>query len=180
MRLQPIKNDSVGHRCDFFFIYCILRAKWFTQRFTECKAIGVGMHICLTYSFSFVRHAFGRRILVWTMKMTATMGSVKTMVSQRYSLKSQINHTQISNDMQNVVWNSLSCYVIFVWFDDIFAWYALGNKLYVIRTCPSLFLQTLKSLYLYAFVGYFFLFHSFCFTYIIHTDCEAFKLESIQ
>lgn len=89
------------------------------------------------------------------------MASMKTRALQRYWLKLQINRTQISNDRQNAVLYSLSCYAIFVWFDDSIAINALGNWLYVIHTCPSLFLPTLKSLYLYAFIKIFFLISGF-------------------
>ena len=99
--------------------------------------------------------------------MTATMVPMKMRALQRYSLKLQINRTPISNDMQNAVSNSLSCYAIFVWFDDSVAVNALGNWLYVIRTCSSLFSPTLKSLYLRSLKWGFFCFvFVFCTTFV--------------
>lgn len=79
----------------------------------------------------------------------------KRMASQRYSLKLQINRTlERMSDRQNAVLHSWSYYAIFAWFDDdIVAMYgALGNWLYVIRTCASLFFSTLIALDSHTFV----------------------------
>lgn len=111
----------------------------------------------------------------------ATMVPMKMTASQRYSLKSQTNRTSISNCRQNAVSYSWSYYAIFAWFDDSIAMYALGNKLYVIRTCPSLFLQALllKSLCLYAFVCWSVVFVCVCvFSHCFSSACAGFRMRS--
>lgn len=80
----------------------------------------------------------------------------KMMALQRYSLKLQINRTPVLSDRQNAVLHSSWCYAIFAWYDYNMAMYdgdgALGNWLFVIHTCASLFSPTLLPLDLHAFV----------------------------
>lgn len=89
--------------------------------------------------------------------MRAMTGPAKMMALQRYSLKLQINRTLELSDRQNAVLHSWSYYAIFAWFDDNVAlmYGALGNWLYVIRTCASLFFPTLiapdSHTFVYAF-----------------------------